>query len=200
MPTDLGPTVVAGSDAGVADELARAAAPERPVVTVLPEQPGSASRSAGGWARAAADVERTWGLPRTVIIAPAPVARTGLADLAGPGWPSALDQNLGTATEVSRAFAPGLARRAPASLVLVTWQPVRGPGAVHLAAVTGAVRLFALALAADLGPDGITVNVVEVAEDDVAAAWPAVRLLSSADAGYLTAEVLRPQTAPGGQS
>jgi hypothetical protein len=44
------------------------------------------------------------------------------------------------------------------------------------------------------------VNVVEVAEDDVAAAWPAVQLLSSADAGYLTAEVLRPQTAPGGRS
>jgi NAD(P)-dependent dehydrogenase (short-subunit alcohol dehydrogenase family) len=194
MPTDLGPTVVAGSDAGVADELARAAAPARPVVTVVPEQSGSAD----GWARAAAEVERTWGIPRAVIITPAPVARTGLADLAGPDWRSALDRNLGTAADASRAFAPVLARRPPAALVLLTWRQARGPGAVHLAAVTGAVRLFALALAADLGADGITVNAVEVAEDDVAAAWPAVRLLSSPDAGYLTAEVLTPRTAPGG--
>lgn len=203
MQTNLGPIVVAGSDAGVVDEFARAVAAATPVVTVLPEQPAApraavlVSGSADGWARAAAEVERTWGNPRTVIITPAPVARTGLADLAGPGWQSALDRNLGTATEVSRAFAPGLARRPPASIVMVTWKQARGPGAVHLAAVTGAVRLFALALAADLGASGITVNAVEVPQDDVAAAWPAVQLLSSPDAGYLTAEVLTPRNMPG---
>jgi NAD(P)-dependent dehydrogenase (short-subunit alcohol dehydrogenase family) len=203
MQTDLGPTVVTGSNAGVVEELARLAPPGTPVVTVLPEQPAApraavlVSGSTDGWARAAAEVERTWGIPRTVIITPTPVARAGLADLAGPGWQSALDRNLGTATEASRAFAPGLARRPPASIVMVTWKHARGPGAVHLAAVTGAVRLFALALAADLGASGITVNAVVVAEDDVAAAWPAVQLLSSPDAGYLTAEVLTPRSMPG---
>jgi hypothetical protein len=36
-----------------------------------------------------------------------------------------------------------------------------------------------------------------VAEDDLAAAGPAVQLLSSPDAGYLTAEVLTPRSLPG---
>jgi NAD(P)-dependent dehydrogenase (short-subunit alcohol dehydrogenase family) len=205
MDTDLGPTVVAGSDARVVDDLVRAAASTTPVISVSPGQPAT-SRAAvvvpghpDGWIRAAAEVEHTWGLPRTVIVSPAPVARSGLADLAGAGWQAALDRNLGVATEVCRAFAPGLATRSPASIVIVTWQHARGPGTAHLAAVAGAVRLFALSLAADLGASGITVNAVAVAEDDVAAAWPAVRLLSSPDAGYLTAEVFTARRTAGAQ-
>jgi NAD(P)-dependent dehydrogenase (short-subunit alcohol dehydrogenase family) len=210
MDSDPGPTVIAGSDASVVGDLARLVPPASTVVTVAPEQPAApaadvlASGTAGGWDRAAAEVERTWGTPRMVVIAPAPVARTGLADLAGPDWSSALDRNLGTAAAACRAFAPSLARRPAAvrplaSIVLVTWRNAPGPGAVHLAAVAGAVRLFALALAADLGPSGITVNAVTVAEDDLAAAGPAVDLLSSPDAGYLTAEVLAPRSGPGGR-
>jgi NAD(P)-dependent dehydrogenase (short-subunit alcohol dehydrogenase family) len=203
MQTDLGLTVVTGSDAGLVEELAGLVPAGTPVVTVLPEPSAAACpavvkpATADGWARAAAEVERTWGIPRTVVIAPAPVARTGLADLAGPGWQSALDRSLRTATGAIRAFAPGLARRPPASIVLVTWRHTPGPGAVHLAAVAGAIRSFALALAADLGEGGITVNAVAVAEDDLAAAGPAVQLLSSPDAGYLTAEVLTPRSLPG---
>jgi NAD(P)-dependent dehydrogenase (short-subunit alcohol dehydrogenase family) len=203
MDSALGPTVVAGSDVIVVGDLARLIPPARTVVTVVPEQPAApaaavlVSGTAGGWDRAAAEVERTWGIPRTLVIAPAPVARTGLADLAGPDWSSALDRNLGTAAAACRAFAPGLASRPLASIVLVTWRNAPGPGAVHLAAVAGAVRLFALALAADLGENGITVNAVTVAEDDLAAAGPAVDLLSSPDAGYLTAEVLTPRSGPG---
>ena len=48
MQTGLGPIVVAGSDAGVVDEFARAAAAATPVVTVLPEQPGRSARSRAG--------------------------------------------------------------------------------------------------------------------------------------------------------
>jgi len=203
MQTGVSPTVVVGSDVGVVEELARLLPPAGPVVVVAPAHRAAALSAvvvpgtADGWARAAAEVERTWGIPRTVVVAPAPVARTALADLAGPGWQSVLDRNLRTAAWASRAFAPGLARRPPASIVLVTWRHTRGPGAVHLAAVAGAIRSFALALAADLGADGITVNAVAVAEDDLAAAGPAVQLLSSPDAGYLTAEVLIPRSLPG---
>ena len=203
MASDLGPTVIAGSDVSVVGDLARLVPPARTVVTVVPEQPAApatavlVSATAGGWDAAAAEVERAWGIPRTLIIAPALVARSGLADLAGPDWSSALDRNLGTAAAACRAFAPGLAKRPLASIVLVTWRNASGPGTVHLAAVAGAVRLFALALAADLGDSGITVNAVTVAEDDLAAAGPAVDLLSSPDAGYLTAEVLTPRSAPG---
>jgi NAD(P)-dependent dehydrogenase (short-subunit alcohol dehydrogenase family) len=209
MDSDLGPTVIAGSDASVVGDLARLVPAASTVVTVVPEQPAAPAAAVlvggteDGWDQAAAEVERTWGIPRMVVIAPAPVARTGLADLAGPDWSSALDRNLGTAAAACRAFAPGLARRPAvlrplASIVLVTWRNAAGPGAVHLAAVAGAVRLFALALAADLGPSGITVNAVTVPEDDLAAAGPAVELLSSPDAGYLTAEVLTPRSGPGG--
>jgi NAD(P)-dependent dehydrogenase (short-subunit alcohol dehydrogenase family) len=127
------------------------------------------------------------------------VAPTSLTNLAGPEWQSALDRNLGTAAAASRAFAPGLAKRPPASIVIVTWRHARGSGLVHLATAAGAVRLFALALAADLGDRGITVNAVTVAEDDLAAAGSAIDLLSSPDAGYLTAEVLEPRSAPGKQ-
>jgi len=203
METDAGPAVVAGWEVGVVEELARLLPPGRPAVTVSPGPPAShraavlVPGTADGWARAAAEVERTWGIPRVVVIAPAPVARIALAGLAGPDWPLALDRNLGTATAVSRAFAPGLARRPSASIVLVTWRYASGPGAAHLAAVAGAIQLFALALAADLGDSGITVNAVAVAEDDLAAAGPAVHLLSSPDAGYLTAEALTPRSRPG---
>jgi NAD(P)-dependent dehydrogenase (short-subunit alcohol dehydrogenase family) len=203
METDPGPTVVAGWEVGVVEELARLVPPGRPAVTVSPGPQAShrmavpVPGTADGWARAAAEVERTWGIPRAVVIAPAPVARIALAGLAGPDWQPALDRNLGTAAAASRAFAPRLARRPPASIVLVTWRYASGPGAVHLAAVAGAIQTFALALAADLGDSGITVNAVAVAEDDLAAAGPAVQLLSSPHAGYLTAEVLTPRSMPG---
>jgi len=209
MESDLGLTVIAGSDASVVGELAQVMPPARTVVTVMPKQPAAprsavlvSGTSVGGWAGAAAEVERTWGIPGTVVVAPAPVAEAGLADLAGPDWQSALSQNLGIAAAVSRAFTPGLAKRPPASIVIVTWRSAPGPGAVHLAAVAGAVRLFALALAADLGDSGIRVNAVTVAGGNLAGslagAGPALDLLSSPDAGYLTAEVLDPLSASGG--
>jgi NAD(P)-dependent dehydrogenase (short-subunit alcohol dehydrogenase family) len=199
----MGPTIVAGSDGAVVAELARLVPPGQLVVAVSPEPPAAPRAAvlvpgtADGWARAADEVERTWGIPRTVVIAPAPVTRTGLTGLAGRDWQSALDENLGTAAAASRAFAPGLARRPPAAIVMVTWRHTPRPGAVHLATVAGAVRMFALALAADLGDSQITVNAVAVAEDDLAAAIPAVQLLSSPDAGYLTAELLAPRSMPG---
>ena len=79
----------------------------------------------------------------------------------------------------------------PAAIVMLAWQPPGGPGQVHLAAASGAVQLLALALAADLGGDKITVNAVTAGEDDLAAAGPVLELLLLADAGYVTAEVLR---------
>jgi NAD(P)-dependent dehydrogenase (short-subunit alcohol dehydrogenase family) len=73
---------------------------------------------------------------------------------------------------------------------MLAWEPSGEPGQVHLAAASGATQLLALALAADLGGDGITVNAVTVGEHDLAAAGPVLQLLLLADAGYVTAEVL----------
>jgi NAD(P)-dependent dehydrogenase (short-subunit alcohol dehydrogenase family) len=80
METDLGPTVVTGSDTGVVTELVRIVPYGRPAVTVSPEQSADARAvpvysTADGWARAAREVEQRWGPPRAVVVAPAPVAR-----------------------------------------------------------------------------------------------------------------------------
>jgi NAD(P)-dependent dehydrogenase (short-subunit alcohol dehydrogenase family) len=82
----------------------------------------------------------------------------------------------------------------PAAIIMLAWQPSGEPGQVHLAAASGAIQLLALALAADLGGDGITVNAVTVGEHNLPAVGPVLELLLLADAGYVTAEVLRAGT------
>jgi NAD(P)-dependent dehydrogenase (short-subunit alcohol dehydrogenase family) len=190
------PTVVAGADLDVLAAVGRQVRADGPVIAVGPAGPVPAERFAaavpadGGWEAAAARVLAGWGAPRVLITCPSPVPRRHLAD-SGPGdWQAALDRNLGTAAAACRAFAPVLRGHGPAAIIMLAWQPPGGPGQVHLAAASGAVQLLALALAADLGGDKITVNALTVDEQNLAAAAPMLELLLLADAGYVTAEVL----------
>jgi len=192
------PTVVAGSDLAVLAAVGGQVRADGPVIAVSPAVRGAAVDgfaaavpAAGGWDAAAAQVVAGWGAPRVLITCPAPVPRRQLAG-SGPGdWQAALDSNLGTAAAACRAFAPVLRGPGPAAIIMLAWEPSGGPGQVHLAAASGAIKLLALALAADLGGDGITVNAVTAGEDDLAAVGPVLELLLLADAGYVTAEVLR---------
>jgi NAD(P)-dependent dehydrogenase (short-subunit alcohol dehydrogenase family) len=198
MPADGAgrPTVVAGADLDVLAAVGRQVRADGPVIAVGPAGPVPAEGFAaavpadGGWEAAAARVLAGWGAPRVLITCPSPVPRRHLAD-SGPGdWQAALDRNLGTAAAACRAFAPVLRGHGPAAIIMLAWQPPGGPGQVHLAAASGAVQLLALALAADLGGDNITVNAVTVDEHNLAAAGPMLELLLLADAGYVTSEVL----------
>jgi NAD(P)-dependent dehydrogenase (short-subunit alcohol dehydrogenase family) len=141
---------------------------------------------------AAREVVRRWGSPGAVIVAPAPVPMVALVDLDDGTWDQALDANLGAAVRAMRAFGPALVATGGAAVALVAWRAPPGAGATAVAAVSGAVTLFARALAADLGIHGVTVNAVLAPPGDVAAAAAAVALLCSADATYLTGEVLEP--------
>jgi|SRR5579859_64686 len=203
------PTVVVGADLAVVAAVGRQVRADGRMIAVAPAGPGPVSGSGGpgetegfaatvpvdgGWDAAAARVVADWGAPRVLITCPAPVPRRHLAD-SGPGdWQAALDRNLGLAAAACRAFAPLARGHGPATIIMLAWEPSGEPGQVHLAAASGAIQLLALALAADLGGDGITVNAVTVSEHDLAASGPVLELLLLADAGYVTAEVLRAGT------
>ena len=170
------PAVVAGSDLAVLAAVGGQVRADGPMIAVGPAVPGGAAGgfaavvpAAGGWDEAAAQVVAGWGAPRVLITCPAPVPRRQLAG-SGPGdWQAALDSNLGPAAAACRAFAPVLRGHGPAAIVMLAWEPSGGPGQVHLAAASGAIKLLALALAADLGGDGITVNAVTAVGIDLAA-------------------------------
>ncbi len=108
-------------------------------------------------------------------------------------WRSTLENTLTSSMHLARASAPRMAANGSGSIVLVTWRVEPGPARSHLAAVAQAVMLLGRALAAEVGPSGIRVNAVAVPPEDPRAAIPAIELLVSSDAGYLTGEVLYPR-------
>lgn len=200
-PPDMGEgaTLLVGSDGSVLAELAAALAPAGPLLVLgapLAEGPGTVVEvDVGSQAEldaAAREVVRRWGSPGTLVVAPAPVPAVALVDLDDRTWEEALDANLGTASRATRAFGPALVAGGRAAIAVIAWRAPPGAGATVVAAVSGAVTLFARSLAADLGVHGVTVNAVHVPPGDVVAAAPAVALLRSADATYLTGEVLEP--------
>jgi NAD(P)-dependent dehydrogenase (short-subunit alcohol dehydrogenase family) len=191
--------VLVGADGSVLAQLAAALAPAGPLLVLgSPGADGSGlvvDVDVGVQAEldaAAREVVRRWGSPATVVLAPAPVPSVALVDLDDRAWEKALDANLGTASRATRAFGPALVARGRAAIAMVAWRAPPGPGATVVAAVSGAVTLFARSLAADLGIHGVTVNAVHVPPGGVAAAAPAVALLRSPDATYVTGEVLEP--------
>ena len=210
MDTIEGATVLVGSDAGVLAELADAMAAAGPLVVAGPTAIGMPEadparavievdvRSQADLDAAARHVVERWGPPSTLVVAPAPAQHVAFEDLDERTWSEVLDANLGTATRAVRAFGPALVDRGRASVALVVWRPPSGAGAVAVAAVSGAITLFARSLAADLGASGVTVNAIRVPGDGIAAAASAVALLRSRDAGYLTAEILDPVGSRGG--
>jgi NAD(P)-dependent dehydrogenase (short-subunit alcohol dehydrogenase family) len=121
------------------------------------------------------------------ILVTAGVTATGPAP---DGWRSTMDTILTSTMLVTRAVLPLLSRGA--SVVNVGGTPAAAGGPVHTAAAAGLVGLTR-ALAKELGPAGVRVNLVAVGpaqvgdEDDVAAV---VLFLASDEAGGVNGETI----------
>jgi NAD(P)-dependent dehydrogenase (short-subunit alcohol dehydrogenase family) len=105
-------------------------------------------------------------------------------------WISLLRDHLFVAANAARAAAPAMIERGRGAIAMVTWQTDAVPGHVAMATMCGAVAHFARTLASEIGEDAVTVNAVSVPVGRPAGAAPAIRLLCSADGGYLTSESL----------
>lgn len=149
----------------------------------------------GSWSatsEAVASAEARWGPVEALITLPAPAPASPIEDVDDVLWEATLADHLTAPMHLARAACPAMAERGRGCIVPVTWSIEDGRKFVHLAATSEAAMLFAKALAAEVGPGGIRVNAVAVPPGEVAAAAPAIRLLLSGSAGYLTGEVLRP--------
>lgn len=127
---------------------------------------------------------------RGLVVLPAPAPRRSIGELDTALWRRTLDASLTRAMELARAACPRIAASGGGAIVLVV-PPLDGrPGGVHLAAASGAVTMFARALAVELGPQGLRVNVLVAAPDRLEHAVPALRLLLSEEASYVTGEIV----------
>jgi NAD(P)-dependent dehydrogenase (short-subunit alcohol dehydrogenase family) len=132
-----------------------------------------------------------------IIVAPAGAAAAADWDLSAGTMRRLLAANLTVCRDSARAVAasPGCVSR----LILVTWLLTRGEMAVQplLGSVAGAVGQLGRALAAELGPLGVTVNTLQWAPEQAAESRDALLLLLDPESGYLTGEVLAPTTGSG---
>src|SRR5581483_7701472 len=172
------PTIVAGPDPGAAAAVAHGIAPGTEIVLVGPgagahDVPAVEAdlRRPESTAAAFRRVVDTWGSPEAVVVVPPSIVPRPFHEVDPELWESTLDGALTAAMHVCRFAAPALVRA--------------GAGAA-----SGAVHLLARALAVELGPFGVRVNAVSAPAGDVEAAVPAVRLLLSSDAAYVTCEVV----------
>jgi 3-oxoacyl-[acyl-carrier protein] reductase len=85
-------------------------------------------------------------------------------ELEAAGWDAQLAQTLGTAFNVTRAVAPGMAARGWGRIVMVssvTGPLVSAPGAPAYSAAKAGMDGLMRALAIEVGPRGVTVNSVQ---------------------------------------
>jgi 2-hydroxycyclohexanecarboxyl-CoA dehydrogenase len=195
MPT----TIVAGPDSSTAEDVALAIAGNARTRPVLVGPGSDAHRVPAVEAdlrrpeSAAAAIRRVvdaWGPPEAVVVVPPSVPPRRFQEVDPELWGSTLDGVLTATMHVSRYAAPALVRAGGGAIALVTWEVGPGSGLVHAAAASGAVHLMARALAVELGPFGVRVNAVSAPPGGVEAAVPAVRLLLSPEAAYVTGEVI----------
>lgn len=191
------PTIVAGPDPGAAAAVAHGIAPGTEIVLVGPgagahDVPAVEAdlRRPESTAAAFRRVVDTWGSPEAVVVVPPSIVPRPFHEVDPELWESTLDGALTAAMHVCRFAAPALVRAGGGAIALVAWEARPGSGLAHAAAASGAVHLLARALAVELGPFGVRVNAVSAPAGDVEAAVPAVRLLLSSDAAYVTGEVV----------
>jgi NAD(P)-dependent dehydrogenase (short-subunit alcohol dehydrogenase family) len=135
--------------------------------------------------------ERTHGAGEVLVTLPAAAPEPAtFTETSNEAWESLLRDHLYVAANAARVAAPAMIERGRGAIAMITWQTDRLPGHVAMATVCGAVAHFARTLASELGEAGITVNALSVPVGRPADAAPALRLLCSPDAGYLTSESL----------
>ena len=105
---------------------------------------------------------RRVGVPDALVVTPSINVRKPLLDLTDEEFDRVIDLNLKGAFRALRAFAPGMAERGKGSIVAfssVRAQVVEPGQGVYAATKAGALQMIR-ALAAELGPKGVRVNVV----------------------------------------
>jgi NAD(P)-dependent dehydrogenase (short-subunit alcohol dehydrogenase family) len=127
-----------------------------------------------------------------VVAAPATAPSATVRAMPDELWRSTISANETVTMHAARAAARLLSGRGGGRIVLLGWRIDRAAGWAHLAAASGAARQLARSLASEVGPSGVTVNAALVPPGRLADAAGAVGLVTSPDAGYLTAEVLTP--------
>jgi NAD(P)-dependent dehydrogenase (short-subunit alcohol dehydrogenase family) len=180
-------------------ELARALGELGPLVVLAGEGPDldgvavvrgdlfTPEGAADAWRSA----EKTHGGGEVLVTLPAPPHEpASFTETSNETWSLLLRDHLFVAANAARAAAPAMIERGRGVIVMVSWRTEGVPGHVAMATVCGAVAHFARALASEIGEDGVTVNAVSVPVGIPADAAPAIRLLCSADGGYLTSESL----------
>jgi 3-oxoacyl-[acyl-carrier protein] reductase len=164
--------------------------------------------------------------PVNILVNNAGIIRDGLfVGMSAEDWNAVLQTNLGGTFNFCRALAMKMARQRKGRIINISSVAAEytNPGQTNYAASKGAVNAFTRALAVELAKRGITVNAIapgfietdmsanvrNKAGDRIAKAIPLKRLgqpadiarvavfLASADAGYMTGQVL---TVDGGLS
>jgi len=105
---------------------------------------------------------RRVGVPDALVVTPSINVRKPLLDLTDEEFDRVVDLNLKGLFRALRAFAPGMAERGKGSIVAfssVRAQVVEPGQGVYAATKAGALQMIR-ALAAELGPKGVRVNVV----------------------------------------
>jgi NAD(P)-dependent dehydrogenase (short-subunit alcohol dehydrogenase family) len=105
---------------------------------------------------------RRVGVPDALVVTPSINVRKPLLDLTDEEFDRVIDLNLKGAFRALRAFAPGMAERGKGSIVAfssIRAQVVEPGQGVYAATKAGALQMIR-ALAAELGPKGVRVNVV----------------------------------------
>lgn len=188
----------ATADEGTA-ELARALGGLGPLVVLSGEGPdlGDVAVVRGdlttpdGAVEAWRSAEKTHGAGEVLVTLPGPLPEPAtFTETSNETWDSLLRDHLFVAANTARAAARELSGRGRGVIAMVTWRTDGVPGHVAMATVCGAVAHLARTLASEIGEDGVTVNAVSVPVGRPADAAPAIRLLCSADGGYLTSESL----------
>ena len=110
-------------------------------------------------------------------------------DLDEVRWRAMLDARLRRAVDACIPAVEGMRGRRHGCIVLIAVEPDDG---AHVAAADGALEGFTKALAAEVAPDEVRVNMIRAAAEDADAAAETVLYLTR-DGTYTTGQVLRPR-------
>lgn len=128
--------------------------------------------------------------PDLLIVVAATTDPAAFGDLDEERWRAMIDARLRRAVDACIPAVDGMRGRRHGCIVLISVEP-DGTGA-HVAAADGALEGFTKALAAEVAPHDVRVNMIRTAAEDAEAAVETVRYLAR-DGTYAVGQVLRPR-------